>query len=156
MLDDVLSAIENATLLRPAAPIIGEGLVVIDDFAEAMRRAREDAAWDDLRAQEVARILAATNAAPNGPALREAVRDLGAPLNELVVTRLPAIYAEIVGDVAADLQNVVLDRMVPDAGSGLFARMWIVYVQGGWPCGIEGDQLVAFSPPIIPGTGVVQ
>lgn len=148
MLEDVIAAMENATLLRPAAPIARDGLVVIDDFEEAKRRAYGDGAWKDLRAAEVARILAVTHSAPNGGALRDAVRDLGAPLTELTVSRLPPTYAEIVNDVAADLQNIVLDRMVPDAGSGLFPRLWLVYVQGGWPCGMEGDRLVAYAPPI--------
>jgi hypothetical protein len=147
MLDDVLSAIENATLLRPPAPIDSDDLVVIDDFAEAQRRARAES-WSLARTEEAERILAVTQRAPNGAALREAVRGLAEPLGELVAARIPPRFAEIAGDVAADLENVVLDRMVPNAGTGLFARMWLVYVQGGWPCGMEDERLVAFLPPL--------
>ena len=41
-----------------------------------------------------------------------------------------------------------VDVPAPGGGSGLFARMWMIYVQGGWPCGLDGETLVAFSPPL--------
>ena len=79
---------------------------------------------------------------------------MGEPFARGLAQQLPAPYQAVVDDIAADLQNIVLSRVVAGVGLNLFDRLWEVYRQGGWPCGWEGafpaGRLVAFQPPANP------
>jgi hypothetical protein len=157
---DISQALEGRALLRPASHPEGEGWHVISNFALAQEYAyhryisdAEDADnWSDLRKREVSELLRPTYADPRGAEVRTAVRALPEPFTAKLAEGLPAPYQSAIDDVATDLENIALSRMVPDAGSGLFPKLWEAYRQGVWPCGWEGvypaGRLVVFQPPL--------
>jgi hypothetical protein len=157
--DDIAAAIRNGSLLSGATPIAGAHLHIATTFADAEqfayhRLTDDELTWADLRAHEVSLLLGSTYAMPDGNELRAHVRSLGQALADLVIPALPEAYARVADDVIGDLQNVVLARRVPGAGTGLFGRLWDVYRAGAWPCGWIGahpdGQLVVFRPPARP------
>jgi hypothetical protein len=158
IVDEMLAAVRGDVLLRPTAPLPDGGWLTIDDFRLAeeyvWRRYTDDTddgmSWSDVRGNEEAELLRPTYADP-ADRLRAAVRELAGQFWEDLMTRLPPPYRAIVDDVASDLCDIALCRALPEAGSGLFQRMWEVYRLGGWPCGWEGaypaGRLVVFQPP---------
>jgi hypothetical protein len=159
LVQEIVDFAERGPVLQPAAPIQGERLHVIGDFAEAQEYAYrryitddEDADnWTDLRQKEASKILAARYKDPSLAPVFQAVRELLKPLTQSLA-RLPAPYTEIVDDVAADLRNCAQSRAVFGANTNFFDLLWNAYQQGGWPCGWEGPypggRLVVYQPPI--------
>lgn len=161
LVDDVIQFAESGGLLRPSAPITGDRLHLVEDFAEACEYAyhryltdAEDALnWTDLREHQVSETHAAT--AGDLGELRDQGYERYDQLWELVHPRIPELYESIVDDVVADLSNCAYSRAVFGAGDRLFDRIWDAYRQGGWPCGWIGaypeGELVVFRPPDRPG-----
>jgi hypothetical protein len=157
LVQEILDFAEQGPLLRPAAPIEDGRFRVIHDFAEAMDHAYrrpisddEDAPnWTDLREREASESLAATYRDASLSPVRAAVRQLLDRLTR-AMSRLPAPYAEIADDVAADLRNCAFSRAVFGADDRFFDLVSDAYARGGWPCGWDGaypeGTLVVFEP----------
>jgi hypothetical protein len=159
LFDEVVRFAEEGSLLRPSGPLVGDRVLVIDDFAQACdyayRRYITDAAnawnWTDLRAHQVIEKPADLSDAELSAVQAEA-DTLEERLFALVSARLPPRYASLVDDIAADLENCAYIRAAFGAAVGdrLFDRMWDAYRHGGWPCGWVGaypeGKLVVFWP----------
>jgi len=108
--------------------------------------------WTDLREDEASKILDATYQDPALGKVRQAVQELWEPLTETLSRRLPAPYAGLLDDIAADLMNSAVSRAVFGAGDHFFDLLWDVYQKGGWPVGWEGNypdgRLVVYQPTL--------
>lgn len=160
LVQEIIDFAEGVGVLQPVRPIEGERLHIIQDFGEAKEYAyhryitdQEDAAnWTDLREWQVGHVLGATYANTNLVPVRDSVRGLTDRLFRATNANLPAVYLEVVDDVAADLENCALGIAVYGPGESFFDLLWSVYRQGGWPCGWEGNypegRLVVFEPSL--------
>jgi len=148
-LSDILAFVESGPLLRPSAPIAGDGMHIVYDFDEARdcayRRYLTDADdalnWTDLREREAGQIDGGTE-----------VEALWETFVAAIPPRVPEPYADVVDDIVADLFHAASSRAAFGEGDRLFDRMWSAYRQGGWPCGWEGaypdGRLIVYQPPL--------
>jgi hypothetical protein len=157
LVEEILTAIANGDILSPHAPIADPLALVIADLDEAKRYAwsrpiagDDISTWNDLREDEVAPFHALPYERPDLKPAYDSTDTLLEPLSKLLREKLPANYAELRDDVAADLQHCAMNRalhgLLPDS---FWERMWQIYRRGGWPCGWEGEypqgRLVVFA-----------
>jgi hypothetical protein len=162
LVEDVIAAVEQGRVFRPSHPVDAPGALVIDAIADAKEYAwsrpiagDESSTWNDLREDEVAPFHAVPYDHPERRPAYEAVEARLEWFFDVLRAKLPAPYADLIDDVAADLRHCALNRalhgLVPDS---FWERVWQVYRQGAWPCGWDGEypagRMVIFQPPLAP------
>lgn len=162
LVEEILATIERGEILSPRVSVSESesGALVVHDLFEAKRYAwsrpiagDESSTWNDLREDEVAPFHATPYDHPESKPAYDAIDGLLPRLLTLLRAKMPAIYGELLDDVAADLQHCAMNRalygLVPNS---FWERIWRVYASGAWPCGWEGEypqgRMVIYQPPL--------
>jgi hypothetical protein len=157
---EIFDVIEAGGILRPSQPLSIPGARVLTDLKAAgdfaWRQFEEGTTnWTDLRTRESAALKKLLRArADLAPLVQRRYELVFEWIFDQLQPRLDPALAELLEDVAGDLDNCVCARLLNGAGeSGFFEQLWNVYRQGGWPCGWEGaypgGNLVLYQPTAI-------
>lgn len=142
---EVLDFVRSGNLLKKSGRASSGGEIV-NDLKAAKRYAwdevygDEEFTWADFRSEKMSEIWSIIY--NDGSKYSEVDSKLSGILNELdreIRIQLDQRHKELLDDIVSDLKGCLYSRAVLGKNNSFFEHLFMIYQNGGWPCGWKGD-----------------
>ena len=144
---EVLAFVTSGSLLKKVGQISTEYIVVSDikaaeNFAWNTFYGAEELTWSDFRSARVSEIWEIIFSDYEKYAQVEAqLESIQDELSYLITNQLDEIHKELLDDIVSDLKGCLYSRAILGLDGCFFESIFNVYLNGGWPCGYEGEDI---------------
>ncbi|MGR5116575.1 hypothetical protein [Photobacterium damselae] len=144
LITEVLDFLSSGKLLKPSDYTEKQDSIIYDleiakKFAWEEFYGEDELTWADLRAEKMSEIW---DIIYENDEYSEIERKLTACLNDIsdiIQHQLEQQYLELLDDIVSDMQACLLSRAVQGQGNKFFENIFLIYLNGGWPCGWKGS-----------------
>lgn len=145
LVNEILNYVTNGEFFKKSVHMSSEQNIVTE-FQTAKELAwykvygQDELTWSDLRSEKMSEIWGViydneekyTNIDINISSLMD-------KLSRTVQLKLDKKYKELLDDIVSDLKGCLYSRAVLGKEGAFFESIFSIYLNGGWPCGWEGE-----------------
>lgn len=156
LVEEVIEFVESGEFFRKPYKGSLENIIVENSFEKAKEFAWSQdlpncpLTWPDIREQEMSEVMSVRYSLSNFDEEDAALGELVDQFGDVLSKRLKGDYEELLDEIMGDMYNAAYCRAVNGVSDNLLEKIFMIYKNGGWPCGWEGDypdgKLIVYIP----------
>lgn len=156
LVEEVIEFVESGEFFCKPYKGSLENIIVENDFEKAKEFAWTQnlpncpLAWADIREQEMSEVMGVRYSLSDFDEADAALGELVDQFGDVLSKRIKGDYEELLDEIMGDMYNAAYCRAVKGVSDNLLEQLFMIYKNGGWPCGWEGDypdgKLIVYIP----------
>jgi len=169
MVQEIIDFACSGRILRRTDAINDGSVIVENNFANALERARDQGqnededdedeekdddwlSWGGIREHELSEFYLTAPELSCNKEINAALRQAGEAIRQCIKDHLPEEYMQALNDIDGDMSCCARSRAMVGKQNHFFEKIFQIYQNGAWPCGWEGNypegKLIVFQPKL--------